>query len=123
MEATDTTQSPAPVDPRAVDAPTNHRLGLAAARLAVAAGVGGTTLVALAEVAHARIALNHNESPGRDRPRRTARRAAAALALATALSLPAAAAAAPQQPTRAGTCPPWLCGAGNHNESPGRERP
>lgn len=39
----------------------------AAARLAVASGLGATALVALADVAHARIALNHNETAGRDR--------------------------------------------------------
>lgn len=47
--------------------PAARRIWRATTRLAVATGVSSTALVMAAEVAHARIAVNHNESAGRDR--------------------------------------------------------
>lgn len=48
------------------DKSTNSRIRRAALRVAVATATSTTVLVVAAEVAHARIALNHNEAAGRD---------------------------------------------------------
>lgn len=53
--------------PEPTTQPVDRPRRAAAARLLVATAASTTTLVALAEVAHARIALNHNETAGRDR--------------------------------------------------------
>jgi hypothetical protein len=44
--------------------PTTSRIRRAALRLALATAVSSTALVMAAEVAHARIALNHSEAAG-----------------------------------------------------------
>ena len=46
--------------------PTATRIRRATTRLAVAALVTAPAIVLTAEVAHARIAVNHNETAGRD---------------------------------------------------------
>ncbi len=46
---------------------TTSRIRRATVRLALATAVSSTALVMAAEAAHARIAVNHNESAGIDR--------------------------------------------------------
>ena len=107
-----------------IDERATGRLRRAITRLALATAVSSTALVIASQAAHARIAVNHNESAGRDRPRRSARRAVAALALAAAATVPAAAAAATAAPASAAGCSSFWCGSdGNHNESAGMDRP
>jgi hypothetical protein len=87
-----------------------RRAGQALATLAVSTG----TVVVLADAAHARIALNHNESAGRERPARTgrARRALTRVAATVAVSGGAVVLLADAAHARLAT---------NHNESPGRD--
>lgn len=48
--------------------PTASRARRATLRLALATATSSTALVVAAEVAHARIALNHNEAAGAEQP-------------------------------------------------------
>jgi hypothetical protein len=80
-------------------------------------------ILATADAAHARIAVNHSEVAGRDRIRRRGvRRAVASLALAAGLVVPVAAMATPASAAGGGCSSFWCGGSGNHNEVAARDR-